>query len=190
LHPESRGLTRKTVKKLVLVAVSLLVALTLLGGGALYLYFTPHFALQEIEHAARGGDTAALAQRVDFPAVRASVKRQVVARIDRVAATNPNPMAAFGSALASALSEPAVDALITPDNVARMLRGETIGTVQGPTLHLDTSNVELEYIGFNRFQAVTAPAPAGFTLVLSRQGWLDWKLVEVILPESWSFPGA
>ena len=122
--------------------------------------------------------------------MRSSVKRQVVARIDQAAAANPNPLAAFGSALAGALSEPAVDALITPDNVARMLRGESIGSVQGPTLQLDTSRVELEYIGVNRFQAVTAPAPAGFTLVLVRDGWFDWKLVEVILPESWNLRGA
>ncbi|HEY6729383.1 MAG TPA: DUF2939 domain-containing protein [Polyangiaceae bacterium] len=178
------------MKKLVLVAASFLVPLALLGSGALYLYFTPYFALQEIERAARAGDTASLAQRIDFPAVRSSVKRQIVARIEAGAAANPNPLAAFGSALAGALSDPAVDALLTPDNVARLLRGESLGAVQGPTLHLDTSNVDLEYIGFNRFQAVTAPAPAGFTLVLARQGWLDWKLVEVILPQSWSFRGA
>lgn len=194
LHPESRGPKRakvkSKVKKLVLVAAAVLVPLTLLGTGALYLYFTPYFALQEIESAARRGDAAALEKRVDFPAVRASVKRQVVARIDQAVAANPNPLAAFGSALAGALSEPAVDALITPDNMARMLRGENIGAVQGPTLQLDTSKVELEYIGVNRFQAVTAPAPDGFTLILTREGWLDWKLVSVILPAGWSIQGA
>lgn len=171
------------------MVVAVLLPLALIGAGSVYLYFTPHLALKEIERAARSGDTAALAQRVDFPAVRSSVKRQVLARIDQVAAANPNPLAAFGSALAGALSEPAVDALLTPDNVARMLRGESLGSVQGPTLRLDTSSIELKYIGFNRFQAVTAPAPGGFTLVLAREGWLDWKLVEVILPESWSFQG-
>jgi hypothetical protein len=177
------------VKKLILVVAGLLVPLTLLGVGAVYLYFTPYFALEAIEQAARGGNTAALAERVDFPAVRASVKRQVVARIDQAAAANPHPLAAFGSSLAGALSEPAVDALITPDNVARMLRGEQVAAVQGPTLHLDSSNVELAYIGMNRFQAVTAPAPGGFTLILARDGWFDWKLVDVILPEGWSLPG-
>lgn len=180
------------MKKLVLVLLAVLVPLTLLGTGAVYLYFTPYFALQEIERAARSGDTAALERRVDFPAVRSSVKRQVVARIDQAAALNPNPnpLAAFGSALAGALTEPAVDALITPDNVARMLRGESIGAVRGPTLQLDSSRVELDYIGFDRFQAVTAPPPDGFTLILVRDGLLDWRLVDVILPEGWNLRGA
>ena len=191
MHPERRGLKRTNVKKkVVLVVLALLVPLTLLGSGALYLYFTPFFALEEIERAARAGDTKALAEHVDFPAVRASVKRQVVARIDQAASANPNPLAAFGSALAGALSEPAIDALLTPDNVARMLRGESIGTVQGPKLDLDPSRVQLGYIGVNRFQAITAPEPNGFTLVLTRTGWFDWKLVDVILPPSWSLRGA
>jgi len=178
------------VKKLVLVVALVLLPLVLLGGGATSLYYTPHLALKEIESAARAGDTAALAERVDFPAVRSSVKRQLQARFDQAAAANPNPLAAFGSALAGALSDPAVDALVTPDNVARMLRGENLGAVQGPTLRLDASSVTLQYSGFNRFHAITAPAPSGFTLVLAREGWLDWKLVEVLLPESWSFNGA
>lgn len=176
------------MKKLLVVAAVLL-PLVLLGGGAVYLYYTPHRALQRIEGAARSGDTRALSERVDFPAVRASVKRQVVARIDQAAAANPNPLAALGSALAGALSEPAVDALVTPENVARMLRGENMGSVQAPKLQLDGSSVELGYRGIDRFEAVTAPAPNGFTLVLARDGWFDWKLVEVVLPQSWSLRG-
>jgi len=177
------------VKKL-LAILAVLVAVALLGGGATYLYFTPQLALRAIERAARSGDTKALAERVDFPAVRASVKRQVVARIDQAAAANQSPLAAFGSALAGALSEPAVDALVTPDNLARMLRGERVGSVQGPTIVLDSSNVKLGYVGIDRFEAVTAPAPGGFTLVLARDGWFDWKLVDVVLPASWSLGGS
>ena len=176
------------MKKLLVVAAVLL-PLVLLGGGAVYLYYTPHMALQAIERAARSGDTGTLSARVDFPAVRASVKRQVVTRIDQAAAANPNPLAAFGSALAGALSEPAVDALVTPDNMARMLRGENIGSVQAPTLQLESGSVELRYVGLDRFEAITAPAPGGFTLVLARDGWFDWKLVEVLLPQSWSLRG-
>jgi len=176
------------VKKLLVVAAVLL-PLVLLGAGAVYLYYTPHRALQAIERAARSGDTRALSERVDFPAVRVSVKRQVVARIDQAAAATPNPLAAFGSALAGALSEPAVDALVTPENMARMLRGENVGSVQAPTLQLESGSVELSYRSFDRFEAVTAPAPAGFTLILARDGWFDWKLVDVLLPQSWSLRG-
>jgi len=186
--PYAEVMPRRVNKLVVVLAV--MVPLLLLGTAAVYLYFTPYFALQAIERAARSGDTTALAQRIDFPAVRASVKQQVVARIDQAAAPNPNPLAAFGSALAGALSEPAVDALVTPDNLARMLRGESVGSVQGPTLRLEDSHVEFGYIGIDRFQAITAPPPGGFTLVLARDGWFDWKLVDVVLPENWNFRGA
>jgi hypothetical protein len=177
------------VKKLLLIGLAVVVPFALVVTSAAYLYFTPHLAFRELERAARRGDTAALAQRVDFPALRQSVKGQLKARIDRAAAQHPHPLAALGSALAGAFSEPAVDAVVTPDNLARMLRGETIGGVQGPTLHLESSNVELRYVGLDRFEATTAPAPDGFTLTLTRNGWFDWKLVDVVLPASWVFPG-
>ena len=188
LHLKSRRLKRSRVKKL-LVVMAVLLPLALLGAGAVYLYYTPHMALEAIEGAARSGDTNTLSARVDFPAVRASVKRQVAARIDEAAAANPNPLAALGSALAGALSEPARDALVTPENLARMLRGENIGSVQAPTIQLESSSVELRYVGLDRFEAITAPVPGGFTLVLARNGWFDWKLVEVVLPQSWNLRG-
>lgn len=176
------------MKKLVLIALAVMVLFALVVGGSAYLYFTPHLALRELEGAARRGDTRALTQRVDFPALRESVKAQLRARIDQAAAQNPHPLAALGSALAGAFSDPAVDAMVTPENLARMLRGENMGGVQGPTLQLDSSSVELRYAGRDRFEATTAPPPSGFTLILAREGWFDWKLVDVVLPASWAFP--
>ena len=179
------ALYTRWVKKLLLIALAVMLVFALVVGGSAYLYFTPHLAFRELERTARRGDAVALAQQVDFPALRVSLKGQVQARIDQQAAQNPNPLAAFGSALAGAFSAPAVDAMVTPENVARMLRGENVAGVQ---MRLETNSVELHYASRDRFEATTAPAPNGFTLVLARDGWFDWKLVDVVLPANWVFP--
>jgi len=176
------------VKKLLLIVLAVMVVFALVVGGSAYVYFTPHLAFREIERAARRGDTVGLSQRVDFPALRESVKGQLKTRISQAAAQSADPLATLGSALAGAISDPAVDALVTPENVARMLRGEKVNGVQGPTLSLESSSIELHYAGRDRFEATTAPAPDGFTLVLARDGWFDWKLVDVVLPASWAYP--
>lgn len=178
------------MKRLVVILVALLVPLALVAGLAIYIYYTPQLALKELEQAARRGDTTALEQRIDFPAVRESLKQQVQERLSKSSSNSRNPLAAFGTALAGAVAAPAVDAMVTPDNVARLLRGESFGPGAGPTLSLDSSRLDMHYETLDQFVVTSAPPPAGFELILERDGWLDWQLVDVHLPASWQLPGA
>ncbi len=173
------------VKKLLLVAVPLLLLSTL--GLLGYAYYTPYLALKNIHAAAEAGNTAELDRYVDFPAVRASLKDQIKQRIDRKAEQSQNPLAALGSALANAFTTPAVDALVTPDNVARMLRGEGLSQAGGPQIRLDGSGVDMGYDDLHTFVVTTAPS-GGFELILERSGWFGWRLVDVRLPETWTLP--
>ena len=177
-------------KKLFLALLGVAVLLVLLGGGS-YVYFSPHLALREIEAAAKRHDTSALSERVNFPAVRASLKQQIKARIDQGAQQSTNPFAALGSALAGALTDPAVDALVTPDNVAAMLRGEAFGPAQAPRVELSARGVEMGYVDAHTFEVTTAGS-AAFRLLLERDGLLDWKLTDVKLPQAWTWqaPGS
>ena len=177
------------MKRLVLILVLLLVPLTLVVGLGAYVYYMPQLALKELAQAARRGDTSALEQRIDFPAVRESLKQQVQERLSKSASNSQNPLAAFGTALAGAVAAPAVDAIVTPDNVARLLRGEGFGPGPGPTLSLDSSRLDMHYETLDQFVVTSAPPPNGFELILGRDGWLDWQLVDVRLPASWQLPG-
>lgn len=180
-----------TARKKLFVALATVAVLLLSLGAATYVYFSPHLALREIEAAAERHDTSALSERVDFPAVRASLKQQIKARIDQGAEQSQSPFAALGSALAGALADPAVDALVTPDNVAAMLRGEAFGPAQAPRVELDARGVEMGYIDAHTFEVTTA-GDAAFRLLLERDGLLGWKLTDVKLPQAWSWqaPGS
>jgi hypothetical protein len=124
---------------------------------------------------------------VDFPKVKADLKRQIMARIDDGARQSSNPFAALGSALAGALADPAIDALVTSENVARLLSGEEFGRAGRSGVEFDDDSLTMGYDGLNRF-VVTTNAENGFTLVLERDGALTWKLTQVLLPASFSLP--
>ena len=164
-----------------------LVALLVVGGFGAYGYFAPHLALERLQEAAHANDLAALDEQVDFPAVRASLKQQIKARIEQGSQTAANPLAALGSALAGSLTDPAVDALVTPENLARLLRGEAFGSPQAPRLRLDSGHWHAGYAGWDEF--VVAPEPdSGFRVILRRNGLFDWTLADVRLPDSWALP--
>jgi hypothetical protein len=171
------------VKKL----VALLVALLVVGGLGAYAYFTPHLALERLHAAAESEDMVALGQQVDFPAVRASLKQQIKARIEQRSQTSTNPLVALGSALAGSLTDPAVDALVTPENLAKLLRGEAFGSPEAPRLRLDGSQVPMAYNGWDEF-VVGSEHDSGFRIILRRDGLFDWTLTDVRLPDSWVLP--
>lgn len=171
-------------KLLIAVVLSLLVI-----GPLTYVYFTPYLALGSIRDAAKAGNTAALNENVDFEALRESLKHQIQARLDRGAQQNQHPLAAFGSMLAGALAAPAVDALVTPQNVTKLLGGEGVGGAEGPRIRLESDNVEMGYADLHTFEVSTASASAnGFRLILERRGVLSWKLTDIRLPDDWQVP--
>jgi len=171
------------VKKL----LAAIVALLLLVGFTAYAYFTPQLTLKKIQAAAVASNTTELVQHIDFPAIRESLKAQIKARIDQGAHGSANPFAALGSALAGALAEPAIDALVTPENLANLLSGEGFGGTQGPRIRLQGDDLDMGYEGLHTF-VVSGDSGTGFRLVMEREGVLSWKLTDVQLPDSWTLP--
>lgn len=77
---------------------------------------SPYFSFWRFAVALRASDAAAINARVDFPAVRASLKKQLVARFSR-AATGHKRWSKLGPTLIDAI----VDAYATPDGIAAIL---------------------------------------------------------------------
>jgi len=165
------------------------IALFLVFAFCAYAYFTPHLTLTKIQEAAQTGNTRALNEYVDLELVRTSLKQQIRMRLNGTAAHNSSPLAALGSALAGALTEPAVDTLVTPENIARLLNGESFGASEGPRVHFEGKSVDMRYEGLDRF-VVSTGSGAGFRFVLERQGLLGWRLTDVILPDAWNLAGS
>jgi hypothetical protein len=90
----------------VLVCVSLL----LIYGAS------PYFSFWRFSAALRSGDTAALNSRMDFPAIRASLKRQLLARFSRGATTHK-----WWDNLGPTLIDAIIDAYVTPEGITALI---------------------------------------------------------------------
>ena len=96
----------KLIRKLALLCVLFL----LLYG------VSPYFSFWRFTVALRSGDRAAISSRVDFPAIRTSLKKQLVARFAHTASGHKR-----WSKLGPTLIDAIVDAYATPDGIAAIL---------------------------------------------------------------------
>jgi hypothetical protein len=77
---------------------------------------SPYFSFWRFTVALRSGDSAAISSRIDFPAVRASLKKQLIARFAR-ATTGHKRWGNLGPTLIDTI----VDAYATPGGIAALL---------------------------------------------------------------------
>src|SRR6266478_1764953 len=77
---------------------------------------SPYFSFWRFRTALRSGDSAAISSHIDFPAVRASLKKQLVARFARET-TGHKRWSNLGPTLIDAI----VDAYVTPDGIAALM---------------------------------------------------------------------
>ena len=171
----------------------------------------PYLTAHRIKVAVRDGDTAALADLVDFPRVRQGLKDQLTAaafaKITRASGDGTGMLEGLGLALAGAFIDNAVDALVTPAGVARLVSegylvvqpgpdeayatddaagsavvGATRGSATGKARRDPFIGATMSYESFDRF-AITVKGADGRPgrFVLRRAG-LGWKLTDIIVP--------
>ncbi|GEM_PF-128757 len=159
-----------------------------------WFYFTPHLTVLGLAKAIETHDAAALERYIDFPAVKESLKASLNAKFasDMSRAQESNPLAGLGLAFGPILVNAMVDAYITPEGLASMMKGENPPGVAGvptPNPHIAGSWAEtkMAYESFDRF-LVTVPSNLSpdnrVDLVLRRNGPFSWKLAALRLPLS------
>ena len=169
------------MKKLLLVVV--LVA----AGG--WFYMTPHFAMRRLQVAAEAGNTEALREMVDFPAVRQSLKDEareaVSGEISR--RSGVGGLGSIGAVFAGAVADQVVDVAVQPEGIAALTRGVRPGAREGRERHARVSpdlDVRRHYESIDRFVVSFVDRESGaqrVALVMRRDGLLDWKLSSVRL---------
>jgi Protein of unknown function (DUF2939) len=82
-------------------------------------YSSPYLAMNSMKGALERGDSQEIAQNVDFPAVRSSLKSEMRALVARQAKSDP--ASGLGSLLASSLIDPTVDQFVTPEGVKALI---------------------------------------------------------------------
>jgi hypothetical protein len=157
---------------------------------SVWFFFTPYLAVNSMKSAAEARDAAKLASHVDFPALKESLKATFNARLAAEVAKGKqgNAFPALGAAMAAAFINPMIDALVTPESLAMMMKGEKpqSGKDGAPPRESDPgTDTSMSYEGFNRFVvAVRKKGEAGepVAFVLKRDGLLSWKLSAIRLP--------
>lgn len=162
-------------------------------GTAIWFYFTPHLVAQEMASAAEERNATRLSHHINFQSLRESVKAGVNAKLasELLSAGNPdNPFAALGLAIGTALVNPIVDAIVTPEGIASIMRGERPKDQKGAKGKSSSNKSDIDtsvhYESFDRFVVAVKKAGSSddpFLLVFHRDGLLGWKLSELRFPE-------
>ena len=168
------------------VKIAALIALVLLVAG--YALAAPYITAYEIGSAIENNDADALAQHIDFPALRQSLKDELKAAMAKnvTQELDENPFATLGALFAGTIIDRMIDALMTPAGLRMFLKG---GTFDPKALSQsdDESNYKLpetsmSYESLRSFCVTVKPDGMDnhIELILKRDG-LDWNLAEIRL---------
>lgn len=174
------------------ITLVLLVLLALLG----YVAAGPFLTADRIGEAVQAQDSAALAEEIDFPALRANLKAQIEDRLARRVGSDAQSsvLGALAVRIAGGVAGGAVDAMVTPAGIGALMEGrsfwERLGGERGsggdgygarpPSNPLH--DAEYRFESTSRFTATVhdeAGRPVVFVLT---RGGLDWKLSDIRLP--------
>ena len=153
----------------------------------------PVLAAQALIRAAKAGDEKTIEQLVDFPSLRQSLKDELNAELAAEMRRDPrmseSGLGGLGLILAPMLVSGAVDAVVTPEVVARMVTtaeapDPTVRDAPEPGDAADEDDIHQAwgYRDLNAF-AVTLTdrdrPEQRLALILERRGLFDWKLAAV-----------
>lgn len=165
---------------------------TLIVGTALVFATAPFFAFRAMKAAARDGDGQALAQLVDYPAVRQGLRPQVAAK--PVPAPPPpdvwsDPIGAIKRAIEPIVPvPPALDPYMTAPGLYDLARGYAPGAAAADAAR-GSIFPRLRYWDPNRARFVVRAKGVktdeqGVIFTFERRDLFAWKLVQIRLPAS------
>jgi hypothetical protein len=169
-----------------------LILVLLLAGGVVFVS-APWFAFRALRAAAQANDIQALAELVDFNAVRQNLQGQV----DPEASAPPpdiwhDPLGAMRHALQPLAPSKDMDAYLTPASINVLAAGQP--GAHGETLLDSVPGVHgrtIQYWDPNRCRIqVTETDGRKVLFSFERRGLFDWKLVQIHLPGKPATKGA
>lgn len=160
-------------------------AIALLG---LTSYFSPYWDLHQMKTAVENRDAERFSAKVDFPALRESIKAQMGLALDKeLAGASDKPLAGLGQMMANALLGPIVEAAVSPAGVMRMFQS---GSAR-PVLKRDEGDPEApgrdqrpDYsVAYRSWDTVSVTKAGGESgaFILKRAGLWSWKLAAIEL---------
>ena len=157
---------------------------------------SPLFAFQQLKQAAESGDRDRLEALVDFPAVREDLRGQTESKamkLAREAGGIGHPLAMVVGRAAGALSDRAIDKLVTPDAIADLVRyGRAAHDASPPAPAAkgsaakapDGPKMRYAYLTPDRFRITIAPNATSVdavALIMDRHGLFSWRVERIEL---------
>jgi hypothetical protein len=153
---------------------------------AAYFALGPYLTLMKLKRGVEKRDAEAVAECIDFPALRQSLKGQLQTVVSQRLEGENNPLAALAAGFAVSVADGLVDRMVSPDGLATLMAGQKPALVGGPPAVGAPARKPLEgatfgYAAFGEF-VVDVPTQGGnIRFVLTRSG-LDWKLSRIEIP--------
>jgi hypothetical protein len=175
-------------------ALFLVVLLAIAG----YVAAGPYLAMRAIKSALRAQDAGALSKQVDFPALRTSLKAQLLDAIVRGTGEDvqANPLGAFALTMATGLINGTVEAMVTPIGLAGVMEGRKVWGNARDSFRRPVTDAQGEpapppellrdaryrYESLSRFTATVEDASGKPVVFVLRRDGLQWKLADIRLP--------
>lgn len=161
----------------------------------------PYMTVRAIQHAVQANDAGELAEQVDFPALRASLKAQMVDAMVREAGADvqSNAFGAIALTMATGVVNGFVDGMVNPAGLSAMMQGRRLWknskeSFERPPLDAQgeplpqarepapLENAKMRYESASRFTAtVHDDQGQPIVFVLKRSG-MRWRLADIRLP--------
>lgn len=170
--------------------IATLLAVAMLG----YAIAGPFLAVNAIRDAVRNEDARSLSRHVDFPPLRASLKRQVRDAMLRKAGDDvqSSVLGTVGMFVAGSVSDAAVDAMVTPIGLGALMQGRKAWNLASGTprpapdaegdLARPLQDARYRFESHTRFTATVTDARTGETIFVFTRKGLRWKLSDIRLP--------
>jgi hypothetical protein len=160
---------------------ALAAALIVIGSSALWYFESPLWTLKGMKDAAQSHDADALNAYIDYPALRESLKSEMMARMMVEARKDKSGLGVLGMAVGSAVVGPMIDGLVSPAGMraALLANSQENGPAAASALHVPEKPVIVRR-NFSEFLVTTKGQPDS-GLVFRRHG-LSWMLGGVELP--------
>ncbi|MFN7109108.1 MAG: DUF2939 domain-containing protein [Brevundimonas sp.] len=164
-------------------------AVVAVGFVALYAA-SPVLAFQGLRSAAEKGDRDKLEKLVDFPSVRDSLKSQLMTAMNARMAADPemqnNPFAGLAMMMIPGMVTTAIDAYVTPDGIANIVKGQKPKAATEPTPVASPSEEPKTSYGYTDIDTFKVTIDSSdsepMALVMRRQGLFTWQMKRIELP--------
>ena len=186
-----------------------LLALAAAGTGVLlgaYYAASPWLTVNKLKQAFEKKDTRQIEKIVDFPELREDFKEVAKATVMKNAAKEleGNPFAALGMMMANALIDPLIDSVISPAGLQALLSTGEMSVQPSDVLNENNSwlskestteefkpspdlSVKMNYTDLNGFKIELSNKKViaePISLFMEREGFADWKVTGIDIPQS------